>query len=97
VFCVCGIGSGKTCGNFVFEEMQPMEPEDLEFYSSTELIRELTRRKTFLGVVIHADEDYKGSAWRGEKVFKVHFNSNMNSEETCRLLETITGHLERQN
>jgi hypothetical protein len=48
-------------------------------------------------VVIQAEEDHKVDAWQGDKTFKVHFNSNMNSEETCRLLGAIAGHLERRN
>jgi hypothetical protein len=73
-----------------------MQPEGLEFHTTQELIAELMRRKTFLGVVVHSAEDLKGPTWTGERVFKVHFNSNLSQEEARRLLDAVTDHMERE-
>ena len=66
-----------------------MQPSDLELYTTSQLIDELIRRKTFLGVVVHADEDLKVPHWRGERVFKIHFNSNLQAGEVGRLLGVL--------
>lgn len=72
-----------------------MQPSDLDFYSTKELVAELVRRKTFLGVVIHAEDEHRGKPWGEEKIFKVHFNDNLSAEQTGRLLGSITEHLNR--
>jgi hypothetical protein len=64
----------------------------LEFYTTNELVSELMRRKTFLGVVVHSTDELRG-AWSGEKVFQVHFNSNLDTEQAGRLLDAIAAHL----
>ena len=65
---------------------------DLEFFTSEELIAELMRRQTFLGVVIHADGDQR-QPWTGEKNFRVHFNGALEPAETGRLLATVADSL----
>ncbi len=52
------------------------------------------RRKTFLGVIVHSEEEQKGP-WRGERMFKVRFNENLDAGETCRLLEHVAGRMEQ--
>lgn len=74
-----------------------MQPADLEFCTTQELIHELMRRKTFLGVVIHSEEELRGARWTGERIFKVHFNSNLDSDQACGLLDAIVNHLERHD
>jgi hypothetical protein len=74
-----------------------MQPSDLELYTTRELIEELMRRKTFLGVVIHAEEEFREEQWRGDKVFRVHHNANLRRDEAGRLLDVIAGHLDRQD
>src|SRR5437763_206940 len=71
-----------------------MQPSDLAFYTTGELITELLRRKTFLGVIVHSEEELKGRAWTGEKVFQIHFNSNLKAAEACRLLDVVADHME---
>jgi hypothetical protein len=66
----------------------------LELHSTTELIEELLRRKTFLGVIVHSEQELKGQ-WKGERTFKVHYNSNLNAGQTCRLLDAVTQYLEQ--
>jgi hypothetical protein len=73
-----------------------MEPSGLEFYTATELIRELMRRPTFLGVVIQAEEEYKNRAWGCERMFKVHFNENLDAEQAHRLLEAIASRMDSE-
>ena len=73
-----------------------MQSSDLAFYTTTELIEELMRRKTFLGVVIHSEAEYRGTAGTGRKVFKVHLNANMDNAQAGRLLEAVSAHLERR-
>jgi hypothetical protein len=65
---------------------------DLAFVTSQELVNELMRRKTFLGVVVHADGDVRGP-WVGEKNFRVHFNGAMQPAEAGRLLATLADSL----
>jgi hypothetical protein len=70
-----------------------MEPQnDLAFATSQELINELMRRKTFLGVVIHAEGDMRGP-WIGEQNFRVHFNGALQPTEAGRLLATLADSL----
>jgi hypothetical protein len=74
-----------------------MQPSELAFYTTKELVDELMRRKTFLGVVIHSQEELKSASWDGERIFKVHYNSNLNAEQAHRLLDAVTEHMERRN
>jgi hypothetical protein len=73
-----------------------MATSDLELYTSQELIRELMRRQTFLGVVIHSENDLKGD-WTDERIFKVQFNSNLEPQQVSGLLEVIADRLNCQN
>jgi hypothetical protein len=70
-----------------------MEPSALELFSTCELVDELMRRRTFLGVVIHSEEELKGE-WKGERTFQVHFNENLNAGQATRLLEAIVDYME---
>jgi hypothetical protein len=73
-----------------------MAPSDLELFSTKELIDEIVRRQTFLGIVVHSTEEMKGRRWNGEKAFQVRFNSNLNWEEASRLLSVVTEHMNRE-
>jgi hypothetical protein len=75
-------------------EGRDMNPEDLELFSTQELVDELMRRQTFLGVVIHSEEDFKNDQWSAERIFKIHFNGNLGAEEACRLLSRVADHME---
>jgi hypothetical protein len=70
-----------------------METGALEFFSTDELVSELVRRTTFLGVVVHAESDWKGDAWGEERTFKVQFNSNLDTAEASRLLGQVAEYL----
>ncbi len=67
---------------------------DLAFCTTAELIDELLSRHTFLGVIVHAAETYRGSPWQGDKQFKVHFNDNLSPPEAARLLATVSDHMD---
>jgi hypothetical protein len=71
-----------------------MQPSALELSTIQELVEELMRRKTFRGVIVHSEEEQKGP-WRGERMFKVRFNENLDAGETSRLLERIADHMEQ--
>ena len=71
-----------------------MQPTALELYTTRELVDELLRRKTFLGVIVHSEEELK-RAWQGERMFKVRFNDNLNAGEACRLLGRVAEYMER--
>ncbi len=73
-----------------------MAPSELELCTTSELIDELVRRNTFLGVVVHAEDDCRAKRWPGEKVFRVRFNENLKPDEAGRLLEVVVGHMERE-
>jgi len=73
-----------------------MQPSDLAFCTTKELVDELMQRKTFLGVVIHAEQELKQPNWTGEKIFQLHVNPNLKTEEAGRLLGVVASHLDRQ-
>jgi hypothetical protein len=66
-----------------------MNQSDLELYSSRELVDELVRRQSFLGVIIHAAEETRGKGWEGNKNFQVRFNENLDAESVSRLLNVV--------
>jgi hypothetical protein len=71
-----------------------MDAFPLELYPTTELIQELLRRKTFLGVIVHSEEELKGE-WTGQRTFTVHFNANLDSAQAGRLLDVVAGYMEQ--
>ena len=71
-----------------------MQPTVLELCSTRDLVDELMQRKTFLGVIVHSEQEHKGD-WHGERMFKVRFTENLSSGEAGRLLERIAEHLEK--
>lgn len=73
-----------------------MEPADLELFTTKQLVDELMRRKTFLGVVVHSETEYKREVWGQNRIFQVHFNDNLTSETAGRLLDTIAESLDRR-
>jgi hypothetical protein len=71
-----------------------MDPkEHLSFFTTQELIAELMRRQTFMGVVVHSTEEVRGQAWDSERTFKVHFNDNLDTLCASRLLDTVAEHM----
>lgn len=70
-----------------------MDPKDLSFFTTQQLISELMQRQTFMGVVVHSTDEAKGQAWRSERTFKVHFNENLDTQCASRLLDTVAEHM----
>lgn len=70
-----------------------MDPKELSFFTTQELIAELMRRKTFMGVVVHSSEEVRGQVWEDERTFKVHFNDNLDTLGASRLLDTVAEHM----
>ena len=70
-----------------------MESSELAFYTNQELVEELMRRKTFLGVVVQSEAEWKGRDWGEERVFKVHLNGNLDATQAGRLLDRVAEHL----
>jgi hypothetical protein len=70
-----------------------MDVTGLAFFTVEDLVGELMRRKTFLGVVIHSATDVKGARWDSDRTFKVHFNSNLEAPEAARLLCRVSDHI----
>lgn len=69
------------------------DPTSLEMSTTEELIDELVRRTTFLGVIVHSEEEYRTGDWGPERVFRVHFNRNLGSAMAVRLLDAIVARL----
>jgi len=67
---------------------------ELAFYSSAELIAELMRRRTFLGVVVHSAEEIKNGRWGEERNFQVHLNGNLEVDQAARLLDRIASYMD---
>jgi len=74
-----------------------MEPSDLTFFTCKDLIDELMRRETFLGVVVHTQNDFKEQRWMPEQVFKVHFNANLDAAQVSRLLGRVSTHIDHNH
>ena len=72
-----------------------MTPRDLELYTTGELIEELVRRTTFLGVIVHSPDDSRRPWKEGERTFRVHYNTNLDQEEASRLLSVISEQMDR--
>ncbi len=70
-----------------------MNTGELELFSSQELIHELLRRTTFQGVIIHALDGAKDPDWVGERLFAVHHNASLDTEEAGRLLEVVSQYI----
>jgi len=74
-----------------------MQPTDLAFFTAKELIDELMRRKTFLGVVVHSEQELRHPHWTGEKVFQVHLNENLDSAQASRLLDIVAEYMDQNH
>lgn len=71
-----------------------MMPEELDLFSTQELIDEIVKRSTFQGIIIHAVDDAKSREWEGERVFRLRFNNNnLGSDEAGRLLDVVSRHI----
>jgi hypothetical protein len=70
-----------------------MDSSDLAFYSTDELISELMRRRTFLGVIVHSPQEMKNGQWGEERSFKVHFNGNLGAGKASRLLDRVASYM----
>jgi hypothetical protein len=73
-----------------------MNDHELAFFTSAELIAELMRRKTFLGVVVQAESDAKSPEWNEYRIFRVHFNENLSTGEATRLLDVVASRMDRE-
>ena len=71
-----------------------MQSSDLAFFTVQDLIAELMRRKTFMGVVVHSPQDLKDGRWGEDRTFKVHFNENLESSEASRLLTRVADYMD---
>jgi len=71
-----------------------VESEELALFSTKDLIDELLRRNTFLGVVVHSDQEQRTAGWQGDKVFNVRFNANLHQIEAQRLLGVVSEYMQ---
>lgn len=67
---------------------------ELAFFTAKELIDELLARKTFLGVVVHSEQELRGPDWGDERLFRVRFNANLDSVQASRLLDTVSEYMD---
>ena len=74
-----------------------MNQDDLALFTSQELIEELMRRKTFLGIVLHSEQEAKTDAWPEQRMFRVHLSASLDTEQAGRLLGVVADHLDRMN
>jgi len=72
-----------------------MNQDELALYTSQELIDELMKRKTFLGVIVHSEQEAKTDVWPEERIFRVRFNENLEAEQVGRLLAVVAEYLDR--
>jgi hypothetical protein len=69
---------------------------DVSFCTTEQLITELVHRKTFLGVVIRSEKEFREAKWSGERIFRIT-NSNMTRDEMLHLLRKIVDFIESRN
>jgi hypothetical protein len=79
-------------GRDSFDWRDSMDSE-LAFCTTDELIQELMRRQTFCGVVVQAADEQRRTAWSSERIFKVHYNQNLDSERASRLLGCVSEYM----
>jgi hypothetical protein len=72
-----------------------MTPDDLAFVSTPDLINELVRRTTFLGIIVQSTEEYRNNWTQGERTFRVHYNENLDDDEARRLLAIVSDQMMR--
>lgn len=70
-----------------------MQDADLAFYSTQELVDEILRRQSFMGVVVQAADDNRQATWPEERMFKVQFNHNLSTEQAGRLLDVVAEYM----
>lgn len=71
-----------------------MQSSELAFFTTHELIEELMRRQTFYGVVVHSADEHKRESREEERMFKVHFNQNLDSASASRLLDNVAEYMD---
>jgi hypothetical protein len=70
-----------------------MNADALDLFATQDLINELLRRTTFQGVIVHAVDEAKNRHWDGERLFVVHHNANLDTEEAGRLLDVVSQYI----
>jgi hypothetical protein len=70
-----------------------MAASELAFHTTQELIEELMRRHTFCGVVVQAEDEQRRTGWSEERMFKVHYNQNLDSGRASRLLDVVAEYM----
>ena len=69
-----------------------MNSSDLAFFTTDELIEEILRRKTFLGVVVHSERELREAVWEnGAQLFQIRHNANLDAGEAVQLLRVVAG------
>ena len=70
---------------------------ELAFFTNNDLVAELVRRQTFLGVIVHSEDEHRGHDWGGDRYFNVHFNSQLDKARAGRLLDVVADYMQREN
>jgi hypothetical protein len=64
---------------------------DLSYYTSTELVEELAKRQTFVGVIIHSQSESKGQPITIHENWEITY-SKLSAEQTYELMLNCTEH-----
>jgi hypothetical protein len=51
------------------------------------------RRQSFFGVIVQAADDNRQTDWAGQRIFKVQFNRNLDSDRVARLLDVVAEYM----
>lgn len=65
---------------------------DLEFYTTDELIEELTKRTTFAGIVIRSEIEPKSERITVHQNWDVTYSAALSEKQIAGLLEDAVGH-----
>lgn len=67
------------------------KPPDLELYTSEELIQELLRRTTFVGVLIRSQDEAKGIS--KHRCFRVDGSLNISDDQIFEILDGLVSQM----
>lgn len=65
----------------------------IEFYTSEELVQELSKRNTFVGIIIHSEKEHKA-----EHSLHKHWHvvsSNLTNEQALKLMNDVANYFQK--
>ena len=64
---------------------------DISFYTTTELIDELTKRSTFAGIVIHSEKEPRSEITIHQN-WNITYSNGFSNQQVAGLMEDVVAH-----